>query len=121
VIFGSDRKKPHHLQLYVINTDGTGERALTDDLNWVQWAPYWYRDSQHIVYTAADHRALPPNYDLYWLDVDSGKRTRLSFAPGADVLPVFSPDGRRLMWTSTREGRRPAQLYIADFIAPKDD
>lgn len=37
VIFRSDRKSKDQLQLYVINTDGTGERALTDDQSWVQW------------------------------------------------------------------------------------
>src|SRR5205823_9542088 len=76
VIFRSDRGKKDHLQLYVINVDGSGERALTDDLNWVQWGPYWYRDSRHIVYAAADHGnpAVRPNYDLYWMDVDTGKR-----------------------------------------------
>ena len=51
VIFRSDRKKKDHLQLYVINSDGTGERALTDDENWVFWAPYWYKDGNHIIYT----------------------------------------------------------------------
>ncbi len=51
VIFRSDRKKKDHLQLYVINADGTGERALTDDPNWVYWAPYWYKDGKHIIYT----------------------------------------------------------------------
>src|SRR5262249_33542235 len=122
VIFRSDRSKKDHLQLYVINTDGTGERALTNDLNWVQWGPFWYRDSKHIVYAAADHSVLGrPNYDLYWMNVDEPKsKVRLTFAPGADVLPVFSPDGRRIMWTSTREGRGPAQLYIADFVAPRE-
>jgi Tol biopolymer transport system component len=49
------------------------------------------------------------------------KKVRLTFAPGADVLPVFSPDGKKLMWTSTRDGRGPAQLYIADFVPPKED
>jgi Tol biopolymer transport system component len=122
VIFRSDRKKKDHLQLYVINTDGTGERALTDDLNWVQWGPYWYKDSQHIVYAGADHSVVGrPNYDLFWMNVDTGKKVRLTHAPGADVLPVFSPDGKRLMWTSTRDGRRPAQLYIADFIPPREE
>jgi Tol biopolymer transport system component len=48
------------------------------------------------------------------------KPVRITFAPGADVLPVFSPDGKKIMWTSTRDGRRSAQLYIADFIPPKD-
>lgn len=120
VIFRSDRKKKDHLQIYVINVDGTGERALTDDLDWVHWAPYWHADGKHIVYTAADHSnpLARPNYDLYWMNVDTGNKARLTFAPGADVLPVFSPDGRRILWTSTRDGRQPAQLFLADFASP---
>lgn len=118
VIFRSDRKKKDHLQLYVINTDGTGERALTDDLGWVFWAPYWHKDGKHIIYTAADHSQHPPNYDLYWMNIDTGKKVRLTHAPGADVLPVLSPDGKKVMWTSTRDGRQPAQLWIADFVPP---
>ena len=122
VIFRSDRKKRDHLQLYVINADGSGERALTDDLNWVQWGPYWYKDGKHIVYAAADHSnpRMRPNYDLYWMNIDTGKKVRLTFAPSADVLPVFSPDGKRLMWTSTRTGDHSSQLFIADFTPPKD-
>lgn len=123
VIFRSDRKKKDHLQLYVINVDGSGERALTDDLSWVHWAPYWHKDGKHIVYTAADHSdpTKRPNYDVYWMNVDTGKKVRVTAAPGADVLPVFSPDGSKLMWTSTRDGRQPAQLFLADFTAPKLD
>jgi Tol biopolymer transport system component len=123
VIFRSDRKKKDHLQLYVINADGSDERALTDDLNWVFWAPYWYQDGKHIVYTAADHSnpLARPNYDLYWMNVETRKTTRLTYAPGADVLPVFSPDGTKLMWTSTRDGALPAQLYMADFKKPTDN
>jgi TolB protein len=119
VIFRSDRKKKDFLQIYVINSDGTGEKALTDTEG-VNWGPYWYLDGRHIVYAAADHSnpTVRPNYDLWWMNVDTLEKTRLTFAPGADVLPVFSPDGKKLMWTSTRDGRQPAQLYIADFVAP---
>lgn len=122
VIFRSDRKKKDHLQLHVINTDGTGERALTDDLTWVFWAPYWHPDGKHIIYTAADHGnpMARPNYDVYWMNVDTGNTVRLTHAPGQDVLPVFSPDGKKLMWTSTRDGKQPAQLYLAEFEPPKD-
>jgi hypothetical protein len=49
------------------------------------------------------------------------KWLRLPNAPGADVLPVFSPDYKQIMWTSTRDGRQSSQLYIADFIPPKDE
>jgi Tol biopolymer transport system component len=123
VVFRSDRKEKDRLQLYVIDVDGKNERALTDNPNWVQWGPYWYKDNKHIVYAGADHSDATkrPNYDIYWMNVETGKKVRLTFAPGADVLPVFSPDYKKLMWTSTRDGRQPSQLYTADFIAPRDD
>ncbi|MBY0460502.1 MAG: biopolymer transporter Tol [Gemmataceae bacterium] len=121
VVFRADRKEKDRLQLHVINTDGTGEKALTSDDKWVFWAPYWFKDSRHIIYTGADHSnpVAPPNYDLYWMDTDSGKKTRITFAPGQDVLPVFSPDYTKVMWTASRDGNRGAQLYLADFTAPK--
>jgi Tol biopolymer transport system component len=59
-------------------------------------------------------------YDLYWMNIETGKTTRLTFAPGADVLPVFSPDYTKVMWTSNRDGQSPSQLYIADFTPPKE-
>jgi Tol biopolymer transport system component len=121
VVFRSDRKEKDRLQLYVINVDGTGERALTDRPTWVNWGPFWHPDGKHIVYSGADHgTGGRPNYDVYWMNVDTGKETRLTFAPGADVLPVFSRDGKKIMWTSTRDGRQPSQIYIADFVPPAD-
>ena len=54
------------------------------------------------------------------MNIDTGKRVRLTFAPGADILPVFSPDYKKLMWTSTRDGAQPSQLYIADFTPPEE-
>lgn len=122
VIFRSDRKEKDRLQLYVINSDGTGEKALSDNDKWVYWAPYWYKDGKHIIYTAADHSdpMARPNYDLYWMNIETGKITRITHAPGADVLPVFGPDYAKVMWTSSRDGRQPTQLWIADFTAPKE-
>ena len=120
IVFRADRKEKDRLQLYVVNADGTGERAITDDPKWVFWAPYWYKDGKHVIYTAADHsdEMARPNYDLYWRNIDTGETTRLTFAPGQDVLPVFSPDSKRIMWTSSRDGRSPTQLWVADFTPP---
>jgi TolB protein len=123
VIFRSDRKKPDALQLYVINSDGTGERALTENPNWVQWGPYWWKDGKHIIYAGADHSnpAVRPNYDLYWMNIETGKKVRITHAPGADLLPVFSPDAKKIMWTATRDKLHSSQLYIADFVPPVDE
>lgn len=122
VCFRSDRKEKDRLQLYVIDADGTNERAITANDTWVYWAPFWAKDGKHLIYTAADHGnpTARPNYDLYWVHIDTKKTTRLTHAPGQDVLPVFSPDMTKVMWTSSRDGRSPTQLYIADFVMPKE-
>jgi TolB protein len=122
ITFRADRQEKDRLQLFIINADGTGEKQLTTNDNWVYWAPYWYKDGKHLIYTAADHSDpnARPNYDLYWMNLETGKTTRITHAPGADVLPVFSPDYTKVMWTSSRGDGRNSQLWIADFTPPKD-
>ena len=41
--------------------------------------------------------------DNWVLDLRSGAFTRLTFDPGEDETPVWSPDGKWIFWTSTRE------------------
>jgi len=101
--------------------------ALTDT-NGVNWGPYWHPTEPYLIWSGADHSdpMARPNYDL-WLakyEIKEGKFTigapvRVTDFPGADVLPVFSPDGKKLMWTSTRTEDRSSQLFIADFVTPK--
>ena len=40
---------------------------------------------------------------------------RVTTTDGFDGLPVFSPDGSRLCWTSTRNSQEVSQLYLADW------
>jgi Tol biopolymer transport system component len=126
IIFRSDRKEKEHLQIYVIGIDGKSETALTDT-NGVNWGPYWHPSQPYLIWSGADHSDpnARPNYDL-WLakyEVKDGKFTigkpdRVTDFAGADVLPVFSPDGKKLMWTSTRTDDHASQLFIADFKLP---
>lgn len=128
VIFRSDRKEKDMLQIYAIGIDGQHEVALTDNIG-VNWAPYWHPSQPYIIWTGADHSdpAKRPNYDLwlmkYKVENDqlsaAGPVIRVTDHPTADVLPVFSPDGKRLMWTSNRSADQSSQLWIADFKLPE--
>jgi Tol biopolymer transport system component len=40
--------------------------------------------------------------DLWLLDIKRGVPSRLTFDPGFDLMPVWSPDGRRIRFTSNR-------------------
>jgi Tol biopolymer transport system component len=127
VIFRSDRKKPEWLQLYVIGIDGKNETPLTDTQG-VNWGPTWHPTLPYIIWAGADHSDpnLRPNYDL-WLaryaakddKFTLGEPIRVTDFAGTDILPVFSPDGKKLMWTSTRTDDRMSQLFIADFKLPE--
>lgn len=128
VIFRSDRSKPEMLQIYCIGADGKHETALTHNDAWVHWAPYWHPTQPYLIWTAADHSqpGARPNYDL-WLAryrVEGGKLAidpplRVTDHPAADVLPVFSPDGKQLLWTSNRTADHSSQLFIAGFRLPE--
>ncbi|MEW4529655.1 DPP IV N-terminal domain-containing protein [Maioricimonas sp. JC845] len=124
VIFRSDRDQEHMLQIYAISTDGKTEVQLTDDLNTVNWAPYFHPSGKYIVWTRADYSRGPrfANFDLYTMDVEMDEKTfrggdveRITFHEKADVLPVFSPDGSKLMWTSSRGEDGSSQLWIGDW------
>ena len=124
IVFRSDREKEEHLQIHVIGIDGKNDVALTDT-NGVNWGPYWHPTEPLIIWSGADHSnpKARPNYDLWLMRYEvkdgkfvGGKEThRVTDSISADVLPVFSPDGKNLMWTSTRTEDHTSQLFIADF------
>lgn len=125
VIFRSDRQQKDMLQLYAIRTDGTHETQLTNALTTVNWAPYFHPSGKYLVWTMADYAQGPrgANFDLFTMEVSlttdsftGGAIERITHHAKADVLPVFSPDGKQLMWTSSRTEDGSSQLWIADWL-----
>jgi TolB protein len=124
LIYRSDRKGDNLLQVYVadITFDSSGkvtglahEKQITNDGN-VNWGPYWHPDGKHVIYATSMHGHT--NYELYLMRTDGSRKTRVTFTDGADVLPVFSPDGRYLLWTSKRTGDGTTQIFLANFHLP---
>ena len=50
---------------------------------------------------------------------DGTHRTRFTFGPYIDADPTFSPDGRYLLWTSTRAADGSPQVFVARFELPR--
>lgn len=126
IIFRSDRDEEHMLQLYAISVDGKTEVQLTDNLKQVNWCPYFHPSGDYLVWSGADYsrgpRAPGAKFQLFTLELEwtknsvkGGEVTQITHEPSHDVLPVFSPDGTKLMWTSTRSEDGSSQLWIADW------
>lgn len=127
VIFRSDRQKEHMLQLFAVSVDGKTEVQLTDNLNQVNWCPYFHPSGDYLVWAGADYSQGPgpkSKFQLFTLELDwkidntvtAGEVTQVTHVLSQDVLPVFSPDGTKLMWTSTRSEDESSQLWIADWV-----
>ncbi len=116
VILRGDRHENNYLQLFVINADGTGERQLTAHGPVVNWAPFWHPNGKSIVWATSVHGHR--NYEVYLMNIETGKTRRVTHSKRFDGLPVFSPDGKYLMWTSQRGPSGMSQVFLADFHLP---
>ena len=125
VIFRSDRQKEHMLQLFAISVDGKTEVQLTNNLGQVNWCPYFHPNGKLIIWSSADYSRGPmsAHFNLYTMPIEmtdttftGGEPKQITFSSAADVLPVFSPDGKQMMWTSTRGEDGTSQLWLADWL-----
>lgn len=101
--------------VYSMNTDGSDVRRLTD-FGAMSWAPYFHPSGDYIIFASNKHGF--ENFELFLVDAVGEKEpVRVTTTPGFDGLPVFSPDGRNLAWTSTRyasgSARAGGHLYLA--------
>uniref|UniRef100_A0A7C4LLW6 Biopolymer transporter Tol n=1 Tax=Schlesneria paludicola TaxID=360056 RepID=A0A7C4LLW6_9PLAN len=125
VIFRGDRHKEHMLQLFAVSVDGQTEVQLTENLDEVSWCPYFHPSGRYLVWSKADYSRGPSqaHFNLFTMELSEeagrlrgGAVTQITHSTAADVLPVFSPNGRQLMWTSTRGSDGTSQLWIADWL-----
>lgn len=132
LVYRSDRVGNDLLQVLVADvvrdrrgniTGLANERKVTDDAN-VNWGPYWSADGRRIVY--ASSKEGHANYELFSRrgDGSAGRATdrreaRLTWSAGPDVLPVVSPDGNYLMWSSRRGEDKTTQVYVARLTWPR--
>jgi TolB protein len=124
VIFRSDRQKEHMLQLFAISVDGKTEVQLTNNLDEVSWCPYFHPSGKHLVWSKADYSRGPSqaHFNLFTMELSEaggklagGDVQQITHSTSANVLPVFSPDGKSLMWTSTRTPDGSSQLWLGDW------
>jgi Tol biopolymer transport system component len=99
--------------IWTMKTDGSDKRRITDFKS-MSWAPFHHPSGKYVIFTS--NKFGFENFELFIVDVDGQREpVRVTFTPGFDGLPVFSPDGRKLCWTSGRTGDGKAQLFLADW------
>lgn len=72
--------------------------------------PHFSHDGKLIAFTGRDELRV---FDIFVLERDSGRISRVTQNQGRNQEPHFSPSGRFVIFTSEREGKRKPDIFIA--------
>ena len=99
--------------IWTMNPDGTDQQQITS-FSSMSWAPYTHPSGEYILF--ATNKLGFANFEVFMVDFE-GKRepVRVTYTDGFDGLPVPSPDGSKLAWTSNRDGGGGGQIYLANW------
>ena len=122
IAFQTDSAKPvGSTKISVMDADGNNLRVLLDDLN--PRMPAWSPDGRKIAFSGLKGRASLTaeeflntdiaemrakgllGEEIYLVNVDRSEPTRLTDDPFENKCPAWSPDGKRIAFTSNRGGK----------------
>src|SRR3972149_3174463 len=99
--------------VYTMRLDGSDMRRLTDFAS-MSWAPYFHPSGEYVIFHS--NKFGFANCELFVVDARGEKvPVRVTFTDKFDGLPVFSPDGKLLSWTSNRTLNGNSQLFLAEW------
>ncbi len=100
-------------EIMTMNIDGSDQRQLTK-LGAMSWAPFYHPSGKYLIFTTNLHGFA--NFELYVVAADGkSEPIRVTDTDGFDGLASFSPDAKKLTWTSNRNAKKESQIYLADW------
>jgi Tol biopolymer transport system component len=91
-----------------------GSVTRVTEFGCMSWAPYYHPSERYLIFTA--NKLGFENFELFIVDSEGRKEpVRVTFTNGFDGLPVFSPDGSKLCWTTNRTADGKSQLFLANW------
>jgi Tol biopolymer transport system component len=112
--------EPGQLELFVMNADGSGKRQVTSN-GASNFSPFFHPDGKRIVFSSnVETRGGGgrPSFHLYLVGDDGTGLERLTFDGQFNSFPMFSPDGKRVVWVSDRNAKQPGEfnVFLADWV-----
>lgn len=112
--------KPSALEIFVMNADGSNVRQITRN-GAANFCPFFHPSGKKILYASNQSdptaRSSDP-FDLYMVALDGSGEERITYHSTFDAFPMFSPDGKKLVWASNRYSaqRGETNVFIADWV-----
>jgi TolB protein len=102
-------------QLYLMNSDGTSAAKVDLPDKGYVIDPAWSPNGQLLTFS---WRLPNDNYDIFVMDAASRQLVELTRDQGRNERPSWAPDGRHIVFESTRTGSRQIWTMLADGSQP---
>jgi TolB protein len=111
--------RPTTLEIWIMGSNGGHKRRVTN-LGAASFAPAFFRKGKHLRIIFSSNQGSTGgmgNFELYTINLDGKNLEQITYSPGFDGFPMFSPDGKKLVWASNRNGKAPHEtnIFIADW------
>ncbi len=114
---------PFPLDIWVMDVDGSNKKMIVHN-GATNWAPSWHPDGKRIVFSSnmddwrEDIKKFGHNFELYIINTDGTGFKRITYNNVFDSFPMFSSDGKKLVFASNRNSQKPraTDIFIADWV-----
>ncbi|MDH4155271.1 MAG: hypothetical protein OEV01_15935 [Nitrospira sp.] len=112
--------EPGQLEIFVVNADGSHKQQVTSN-GASNFSPYFHPDGKRIIFSSnleTRGEGGRPSFHLYLVRDDGTGVERLTTEGHFNSFPMFSPDGKRLVWVSDRNATAPGEfnVFLADWV-----
>lgn len=117
----ADRREGKGALIWLVDTQTRRLRRLTSPEPGAPFLrdrdPHFSPDGQRIVFASNRHASSADHaddFDIYSIQIDGSGLTRLTQDPGVATDPVYSVDGKRIFFVSTRDSQRAyeSEIYV---------
>lgn len=106
---------PTQMEVFIANADGSDARQITN-LGQANWAPNFLPDGRVIFCSNHEYKRGYP-FNMYIMNADGSGIEKISHDKTFDAFPMFSYNGRKLLFCSNRNngGTHDTNIFMAEW------
>jgi len=112
--------RPDQLDIYIQDVNQFAPATRLTSNNAANFAPVFVPDDSGVLFSSNAGDPTGGTFHLYYVKVDGTGLTQVTTEGHFNAFPMFSPDGKYLLWESDRNAKQfgDIDIFKAEWIGP---